>query len=187
MIMGIRTYVYKPLEVARAESSRLHVQSPRGNTCRLPSLQKRVEKEKLEGTARGVSSNFLFLFLYFRIHNIYVTICINQNIARKNVVALLRSGLHLLGYFQVALHVLRKVARAHWRLLRCGYFPHLALRHFLVELVQKCHCSSCFCLCKDKKYLANDVHCELKIMFFCIPAIYSRISACMNSLSFRRP
>ena len=28
MIAGIRTYVYNPLEVARAESSRLHVQTP---------------------------------------------------------------------------------------------------------------------------------------------------------------
>ena len=29
---------------------------------------------------------------------------------------------------------------------RCsvGYFPHLALRHFLVELVEKCHDSSFF-------------------------------------------
>ena len=50
-----------------------------------------------------------------------------------------RNGLHLLGYLQVALHVLRKVARVHWRLLRCGNFPHLALRHFLVESVEKCH------------------------------------------------
>ena len=68
--------------------------------------------------------------------------CINyKNVAfgiNKDV-ALHLSDLHLLGYLQVALHVLRKVARAHWRLLRCGYFPHLALRHFLVELVEKCH------------------------------------------------
>jgi hypothetical protein len=40
-------------------------------------------------------------------------------------------------------------------LLRCGYFPHLALRHFLVELVEKCHDSSLFCYfrCKIKKKL----------------------------------
>ena len=53
MIMGIRTYVYKPLEVARAES--------RGNTCRVLEVTRadsRVckngwKKEKLEGTTQA--------------------------------------------------------------------------------------------------------------------------------------
>ena len=102
--------------------------------------------------------------LHLSIHHKDVALGINEDIARNKVPYLVsvvgisnshwlwpsvqqhvvqpRNCLHLLGYLQVALHVLRKVARAHWRLLRCGYFPHLALRHFLVELVEKCHDSS---------------------------------------------
>ena len=56
-----------------------------------------------------------------------------------------QNDLHFGGYFHIALHVLCKVARADRRLLRCGYFPHLALRHFLVELVEKCHDSFLLC------------------------------------------
>jgi hypothetical protein len=88
--------------------------------------------------------------LHLSINNKDVAFGINENIARNKVpylvgvVALPRNGLHLLGYLQVALHVLRKIARVHWRLLRYGYFPHLALRHLLVELVEKCHDSSFF-------------------------------------------
>ena len=47
--------------------------------------------------------------------------------------------LHALGQFQVALHVIGKVGGAHRRLLRFGYFPHLALRRFLVKLIQERH------------------------------------------------
>ena len=35
--------------------------------------------------------------------------------------------------------VWRKVVRVHRRLLRYGYFPHLALRHLLVKLIEECH------------------------------------------------
>ena len=49
--------------------------------------------------------------------------------------ALAQRVLHALGQFQVALHVIGKVGGAHRRLLRFGYFPHLALRHFLVKLI----------------------------------------------------
>ena len=42
---------------------------------------------------------------------------------------------HLLGQFQIALHVVGKVSRAHRRLLRFGDFPHLALRRLLVKLI----------------------------------------------------
>ena len=61
-------------------------------------------------------------------------------------------GLHLLGYLEVALHVLRKVARVHRRLLRCGYFPHLALRYLLVELVEICHDSSLLRISQGQRY-----------------------------------
>jgi hypothetical protein len=47
----------------------------------------------------------------------------------------LKAVSHALGQFQVALHVIGKVDGAHRRLLRFGYFPHLALRHFLVKLI----------------------------------------------------
>ena len=46
-----------------------------------------------------------------------------------------RRASHVLGQFQIALHVIGKVGGAHRRLLRFGYFPHLALRHFLVKLI----------------------------------------------------
>ena len=73
-------------------------------------------------------------------------------------------GLHLWGYLHVALHVLRKVARADRRLLRCGYFPHLALRHFLVELVEKCHDSSFF----------SCFRCKIKHKFWIIQLIANK-------------
>ena len=42
---------------------------------------------------------------------------------------------HLLGPFQIALHVVGKVGGAHRRLLRFGDFPHLAFRRLLVKLI----------------------------------------------------
>ena len=152
-----------------------------------PESAKTVGKRKIGRNNSGVPSNYLFLFLYFRIHNIYVTISINQNIARKNVpnnvssisisafvvVALLRSGLHLFGQLQIAPHVVGKVFGAHRRFLGFFDFPHRTLHSLFVKLIQKCHCSSCFCLCKDKKNLANDIHGELNIMFFYVSLRYS--------------
>ena len=79
-------------------------------------------------------------------------------------VARFQNGLHLWGYLHVALHVLRKVARADRRLLRCGYFPHLALRHFLVELVEKCHDSSFF----------SCFRCKIKHKFWIIQLIANK-------------
>ena len=50
-----------------------------------------------------------------------------------------QSVLHLFGQLYIALHILRKVVRVHRRLLRYGDFPHLALRHLLVKLIEECH------------------------------------------------
>ena len=53
MIAGIRTYVYKPLEVARAESSRLHVQTPEVTRADSRVCKNGWKKEKLEETTRA--------------------------------------------------------------------------------------------------------------------------------------
>ena len=60
--------------------------------------------------------------------------------------------LHFAGNFKITFHIKSKVDCTHWRLLRCGYFPHLALRYLLVKLIEKCHNSSSliFSECKDK-------------------------------------
>ena len=58
--------------------------------------------------------------------------------------ALFQRNLHAAGYFHIALHIVHSVCGVRWRQLRFCYFPHLALRCLLVELVEKCHGSLLF-------------------------------------------
>ena len=81
MIAGIRTYVYKPLEVARAESSRLHVQTPEvtradSRVCKNGWKKKNWKKQ----LGRSFQLSILAFSMTYRRNAIYscISACMNS-------------------------------------------------------------------------------------------------------------
>ena len=86
----------------------------------------------------------------------------------------LQKRLHRFCQLKIALHVLGKVGGAHRRFLRCGDFPLLALRHFLMKLVQIRHNPSSYWFSTAKIHFF--IYCTRLFFIFLLILSYRALS-----------